>query len=85
MVLLEASLPSGYTTDSSTFDKLYQIQNIKKIETKKADTVVVIYIDNLKVDERICPVIQGFRIQKVTNQKPSSVVIYDYYDSCKYL
>lgn len=85
MVVLEVSLPSGYTTDSSAFAKLESVNNVKKIETTKGDTVVVVYIDSMNVTETICPVVDGFRVQKVTDQKPSTVVIYDYYDSCAYL
>lgn len=82
MVVLEVTLPTGYTADSSIFERL-QTSNllVKKVELKKGDTVVVIYFDYLEANRKVCPIVDGFRVQKVLQQKPVSIVVYDYYDS----
>lgn len=84
MVVLEVSLPSGFTAESDTLKTLLQIKDVKKVETKKSDTVVVIYFDHLKSNEWVCPIIDAYRVYKVAEQKPVSVIIFDYYDSCEY-
>lgn len=42
------------------------------------------YFDDIDTKE-IRPQIKAYRTHKVAKQKPSPVVIYDYYDNCKYL
>ena len=56
---------------------------MQKVETKDADTVVVVYFDEIERTE-LCPVFKAYRTHKVAKQRPAPVVIYDYYDSCKY-
>ena len=34
--------------------------------------------------KEICPVFKAYRTHKVAKQKPAPVLIYDYYDNCKY-
>lgn len=82
MVVMEVTLPTGFTADSSLFTRL-QAANplIKKVELKNGDTVVVIYFDYLEANRIVCPIIDGFRVQKVLKQKSVSIVVYDYYES----
>lgn len=82
MVVVEVTLPSGYATDSSNFDAIWTSKNVKKIETKNGDTVIVVYFDGLNVNESICPIFRGFKVQKVTDSKPVPIIVYEYYDSC---
>lgn len=45
--------------------------------------MVIVYFDDLDKKE-ICPTFKAFRTHKVAEQKPAPVLIYDYYDNCKY-
>lgn len=83
MVVLEVSLPSGFTAESDLLYALTKTPNVKKVETKDGDTVIVLYFDNLKVNEPICPLVEAFRAHIVAEQRPVPIVVYDYYDSCK--
>lgn len=49
---------------------------------KNGDTLVVVYFDNM-TPVPVCPVIKAFRNCDVAFQKPSAVVVYDYYDNSK--
>lgn len=85
MVVFEVTLPTGYVADTSIFERLKSANPlIKKVELKNGDTVVVIYFDYLEANRTVCPVVDGFRVQKVQRQKPVSIVVYDYYESGEY-
>jgi CD109 antigen len=56
--------------------------DLQKIETKDGDSVVVIYFDDLS-DNQICPQVKSYRQHSVAKQKPASVIVYDYYDTCE--
>lgn len=47
-----------------------------------SDTVALIYFESLDRNE-VCPTLDAFKTHKVANQKPASVIIYDYYDNGK--
>ncbi|XP_037047883.1 CD109 antigen-like [Bradysia coprophila] len=82
MAVMEVSLPSGVVADLETIPSLQSSRGVKKVETKNGDTIVVVYIDKLGT-ETLCFAIDGYRTSKVANQKPSPVIIYDYYDTSK--
>ncbi|XP_076182302.1 CD109 antigen isoform X2 [Ptiloglossa arizonensis] len=82
MVVMEVSLPSGFTVDRDSLPSLEVSQNVKRVETKNGDTVVVLYFDKMDRQE-YCPTISAFRTHKVAKQKPVPVSIYDYYDSSR--
>lgn len=80
-VILEASLPSGFVVNTDLFDSLKStLPVIKQIEAKSADTVAVIHFDYLS-STSLTFNIEGIRIYIAEDQKPASVVIYDYYDN----
>lgn len=82
MVVLEVALPTGYTADTSIFERLITSNPlIKKVELKNGDTIVVIYFDYLEANRKVCPIVDAFRAQRVLRQKPVSIIVYDYYDS----
>ncbi|XP_076646328.1 thioester-containing protein 1 allele R1 isoform X2 [Halictus rubicundus] len=82
MVVMEVSLPSGFTVDKDSLPSLEVSQNVKRVETKEGDTVVILYFD--KMDRReYCPTVSAFRTHKVAKQKPVPVTVYDYYDSSR--
>ncbi|XP_017069812.2 LOW QUALITY PROTEIN: alpha-2-macroglobulin-P [Drosophila eugracilis] len=83
MAILEVSLPSGYTADEESFKDIREIERVRLVETKNGDSVVVVYFENLVKNENKCIPIEAFRTHAVANQKPSSVVLYDYYDTNK--
>lgn len=85
MVILEVTLPSGYIAESDTLLNVSNSYNVKKVETKNADTVFVVYFDNFVAHKEICPIFDAFRAHQVTEQKPVPIAVYDYYDSSKFI
>ncbi|XP_076663393.1 CD109 antigen isoform X2 [Andrena cerasifolii] len=82
MVVMEVSLPSGFTVDRDSLPSLEVSQNVKRVETKNGDTIVILYFDQMNRQE-YCPTVSAFRTHKVAKQKPVPVSIYDYYDSSR--
>lgn len=83
MVILEISLPSGFVLNTELLNGLKKvIPTIKLIETKNDDTVAAIYFDYLTSD-LVTLEIDGFREYIVAEQKPTPIIIYDYYNSGK--
>lgn len=85
MVVLEVSLPSGFTINTDALNGLQdKIDLIKKLETKDGDTVAIIYFDHLTT-ESLKLNVNAYKQFDVAEQKPASVIIYDYYDSGEYI
>lgn len=83
MVVLETTLPSGFVVNADVLNGLKSTQSlVKRIETKSGDTVAIIYLDHLTTDP-ITLTIDGFQEHLVEEQKPASILIYDYYDNGK--
>lgn len=83
MVVLETELPSGFIVNAEMLNLLKStLPSIKRIETKNADNVAVLYFDYLS-SESVTFEIDGFREHIVKDQKLASVVAYDYYDNGK--
>ncbi|KAK6619001.1 hypothetical protein RUM44_003383 [Polyplax serrata] len=82
MAVMEVSLPSGFVVDQDSLPSLRISQNVKRVETKDADTTVVLYFDKL-IKQEYCPTISAYRTHMVANQKPVPVSVYDYYDSSR--
>ncbi|KAJ6646228.1 CD109 antigen, partial [Pseudolycoriella hygida] len=82
MAVMEVSLPSGIAADLERIPSLESSEGVKKVETKNGDTTIVVYIEKLGPQE-LCFAIDGYRTHKVAQQKPSPVIIYDYYDTSK--
>lgn len=78
---MEVEFPSGFTADLDTLPSLEVSENVMKVETKNGNSVVVVYFDHLTRKE-LCPTLDAFRTQKVADQRPAAVTIYDYYDNC---
>ncbi|KAI8033415.1 hypothetical protein M5D96_013817 [Drosophila gunungcola] len=83
MAILEVSLPSGYTADQDSFKDIRDIARVRLVETKNGDSVVNVYFEKLAKNENKCIPVQAIRTHAVANQKPSSVILYDYYDTNK--
>lgn len=83
MAVLEISLPTGFIAESDLLNNLSEDPNVKKVETKDGDSVIVLYFDNLKMDKPECLLVEAYRAYIVAEQKPVPIVVYDYYDSCK--
>lgn len=82
MAVMEVALPSGFTVDLDSLPSLQISQNVKRVETKEGDTVVVLYFDKMTRKE-YCPTVSAFRTHKVAKQKPVHVTMYDYYDQTR--
>lgn len=84
MAVMEVNLPSGFTADVDSLPSLEVSHNVQKVETRNDGTKIILYFNNITRYED-CPTVSAFRTHKVAKQKPVAVVIYDYYDSCKYM
>ncbi|BET03017.1 thioester-containing protein [Nesidiocoris tenuis] len=82
MAVMEVTLPSGYTIDNDGIKSLKLTNNVKRVETKDDDTIVVLYFDNV-TKEKLCASISADRTFKVAKQRPVPVTIYDYYDTSR--
>ncbi|KAL9927450.1 thioester-containing protein 3 [Glossina fuscipes fuscipes] len=82
MAIMEISLPSGFVVDTDTLPTLESSDRIKKVETQKRNTVVIIHFDFLDRKE-VCPTLHAYKTIKVTNHKPVAVIMYDYYDNVR--
>lgn len=47
MAVMEVSLPSGFSIDSDTLPSLRNSPNVKRVETKEGDTIVMLYFDKV--------------------------------------
>lgn len=75
---------NGFVIKLELLDKLKSsVPLIKRAETKNDNTVAVIYFDHL-TSNPVTLQMHCFREHIVSEQKPSSIVIYDYYDSGKW-
>ncbi|XP_025405669.1 CD109 antigen-like isoform X2 [Sipha flava] len=82
MAIMEVTLPSGYTLDNDALPSLRVSNNIKRIETKDGDSVVMLYFDKMMKKE-YCPTISAYRTHMVAKHKPVPVTMYDYYDQSR--
>lgn len=81
MVVLEATLPSGFVVNSNALIKLRaQCPLVKRTEVKNGETRVVLYFEHLTLTPMVLQ-ISGIRLHNVDEKKPASIVVYDYYDS----
>lgn len=81
MAVMEIALPSGYVGDKDSFDKIESIDRVKRVETKNADTTVIVYFDSLTPGDVKCLPVEGVRAHAVAKQKPAAVSVYDYYET----
>ncbi|CAD6999787.1 unnamed protein product [Ceratitis capitata] len=82
MAVMEIYLPSGFVVDTETLPTLESSERIKRVETKRRNTVVVIYFDYLDRRE-VCPTLHAYKIVKVTGHQLVPVIMYDYYDNAR--
>lgn len=81
MALIEAELPTGFTADiQTTKNALASVKGFKKVETKKGNTIVVIYLDNLSTTT-VCLQVIAYRVCQIADEKPVAVIVQDYYRS----
>ncbi|RWS08174.1 CD109 antigen-like protein [Dinothrombium tinctorium] len=81
MTVMEISLPSGYTVD---LESLHEIKksDVKRVETKEENTIVVVYFDAVTESETSVP-ITAIQNVKMADLKPVPIIVYDYYDKSK--
>jgi len=48
MAVMEVSLPSGFTVDRDSLPSLEISSHVKRVETRNADTMVVLYFDKVE-------------------------------------
>lgn len=81
MVIMEISLPSGYTADTDKFDVIFQTDQVQRIETRNDDTIIIVYFDYLIAGKEECFKVQADKRHAVAKQKPAAITMYDYYNS----
>ncbi|XP_073826189.1 thioester-containing protein 2 isoform X3 [Musca autumnalis] len=81
MAVMEISLPSGFTADVDSFDKIRLAKQVQRVETKNAETVIIIYFDSLKIGEPVCFDVFAEKSHAVAKQKPAAITVYDYYNT----
>ncbi|XP_030565064.1 CD109 antigen isoform X6 [Drosophila novamexicana] len=81
MVVMEIALPSGYVGDTDSFEKIQAVDRVKRIESKNADSTVIVYFDSLTPGDVKCLPVEGVRAHSVAKQKPAAVSLYDYYET----
>jgi len=83
MAVMEVFMPSGWTVNKDSLPALVTRANkVKKVETERDDTKVVVYFETIGKKEK-CLTMEAFRTHRVANQKPAPVVVYDYYDQSR--
>ncbi|KAJ6643551.1 CD109 antigen [Pseudolycoriella hygida] len=83
MAVIEAELPTGFVADLQTIrEALEKMSDVKKVETRNGNTVVVIYLDNVSA-KQICVQITAYRMCQIADEKPVSVQVYDYYNNSR--
>ncbi|XP_058840094.1 thioester-containing protein 1 allele R1-like, partial [Topomyia yanbarensis] len=80
MVLMEILFPSGYVVADKTRKQLKTVKEVRKVETKREDTMLVLYFDSLPIEKSICVDIFGLRKAIVLGQISGWIKVYDYYD-----
>lgn len=79
MALMEVQLPSGYVSDADALAKIQSVARVKRVETKNADSQVIVYFENLTPGDPKCLTVAAARTHAVAKQRPAYVVLYDYY------
>merc|ERR1739838_852690 len=75
MLLYEIRMPSGFTVDIGA--ELRRNKHAKKVEMKKESANY--YFDDMQKDQVICSTTHVQRFEKVGSNKPSTIVVQDYY------
>lgn len=83
MIIMEVNLPSGFLIEKDVLSKVLNLERVKMFETRNMDTIAVIYLEQMIIEDEICVDIDGFRTHIVNERKFAYVSIYDYYDSCE--
>lgn len=81
MAVMEIDLPSGYYVDTNTLASLERSKHAQKVETSNELTHVTLYFNNITNDQDYCPTFSALRTFNVANQKPTAVILYDYYET----
>ncbi|XP_070508209.1 thioester-containing protein 1 allele R1-like [Chironomus tepperi] len=79
MAVMEISTPSGYAFDSDSLNSIVgSSSNVKRVEAKNGNTLANVYFDYLQSQIQ-CMNVNVTKIFDVADQKPASIVVYDYY------
>ena len=67
MAVMEVNLPSGFTANMDSLPALRRYKGVKRVDTEKSDTKVVLYFETLTRSE-VCPTFSAFRTHRVAKQ-----------------
>ncbi|XP_049537278.1 CD109 antigen-like [Anopheles darlingi] len=82
MAVMEIDMLSGFIVESDSIAALKTHSAVKKIETKRGDTTLVLYFDNIG-EASVTLTVIAYRKHEVTDVKPANAIIYDYYDNTR--
>ena len=67
MAVMEVNLPSGFTANMDSLPALRRYKGVKRVDTEKSDTKVVLYFETLTRSE-VCPTFSAYRTHRVAKQ-----------------
>ncbi|XP_039432022.1 thioester-containing protein 1 allele S3-like [Culex pipiens pallens] len=83
MVLMEVLFPSGYVVADETLNRLKSNKLVRKIETKRDETRLVLYFDSLPTEKANCVDVSGLRKAIVLGRIAGLIKVYDYYEPAR--
>ncbi|XP_065358229.1 thioester-containing protein 1 allele R1-like [Calliphora vicina] len=80
MVIMEANLPSGFTSEAETSFRLNKNDLVQKIESRNSESTIILYLDKIQANVNHCLEIPADKINEVLMTKPAAIIMYDYYN-----
>ena len=65
MAVMEVNLPSGFTANIDSLPALRRFKGVKRVDTERGDTKVVLYFEMLTRSE-VCPTVSAYRTHRVS-------------------
>ncbi|XP_065356093.1 thioester-containing protein 1 allele S1-like [Calliphora vicina] len=80
MVIMEANLPSGFTSEAENSMSLKANKLVQRIESKNSESTIVLYLDKLVANINHCIEIPAAKNNEILMPKPAAIIMYDYYN-----
>jgi CD109 antigen len=81
MATMEVSMPSGFVFQESFGN---QNPDVSRVESTNQGSLVTYYFNKIS-QKQTCVSVNAYRSRTVTQLKGGSIVIHDYYDTCKFI
>jgi CD109 antigen len=80
MAVIELSSPSGYKIDGEKLHRMPAlVKDLQRVELSKEDTAAAVYFNSIG-NYPACVNITGQKVFQVSEQKPSQIRVFDYYE-----